>query len=98
MMMSMTYEITVTRLIRIDNEIDDAEDRRRALVFPPNHSVRCAVPDCPESVVKIGSAYFITFGHCGFNSPANNALGYGTAAIAAGAIKRYSARGKRVTL
>jgi hypothetical protein len=35
-------------------------------------------------------AWYITMGHAGFNSPANNAQGYGSAALAVAAHRRYA--------
>lgn len=36
--------------------------------------------------------WFITMGHCGFNSPANNRSGYATQAAAVAASKRYQGK------
>jgi len=53
----------------------------------------CRKADCPEAVKQNPATgrWFITMGHPGFNSPANNGQGYRTHANALAAIRRYSA-------
>jgi hypothetical protein len=52
----------------------------------------CHATGCPEAVKENPATgrFFITMGHPGFNSPANNRDGYATAAKALAAIRRYS--------
>lgn len=47
---------------------------------------------CEHAVVRHATSpdWFITFGHCGFNSPANNGFGYRSEAAARAAIQRAS--------
>lgn len=41
-------------------------------------------------------AWFVIMGHAGFNSPANNRLGYKSEAAARGAVKHYQGKTARV--
>lgn len=52
----------------------------------------CHATGCPEAVKENPATgrFFITMGHPGFNSPANNGSGYATRAKALAAIRRYS--------
>lgn len=54
---------------------------------------------CFEAVQQIetpiGSRWYISPGHCGFNSPANNGRGYETKAKALAASTRYENKGRR---
>ena len=57
----------------------------------------------PKAVAQFSynQRWYITFGHPGFNSPANNANGYETEGLARAAIRRYSSKsyaGKVVTV
>lgn len=47
---------------------------------------------CPEAVKERSETgrFYITMGHAGFNSPANNRDGYATRAKALAAIRNYS--------
>lgn len=55
--------------------------------------------DCPNAVEVEGSGlearWFISMGHPGFNSPANNRGGYVTRAKAQAACRRYDRAGQR---
>lgn len=54
----------------------------------------CRNPECPEAV-KVNPAngrWYITMGHPGFNSRANNINGYRSAANARAALHRYGGR------
>ena len=50
---------------------------------------------CPEAVKENPETgrFFITMGHPGFNTPANNGAGYATRAKAFTTIRRYSKKG-----
>jgi hypothetical protein len=48
----------------------------------------CSQCEAPVKQDRLGR-WFITMGHPGFNSPANNRLGYGTQAQAVAAYRRY---------
>lgn len=50
----------------------------------------CPNPECPTAVVEHEGRYYITFGHAGFNSPANNHNGYGSKGKALAAVRHYS--------
>jgi hypothetical protein len=52
----------------------------------------CHATGCPEAVKENPATgrFFITMGHPGFNSPANNGTGYATYAKAKAAIRHYS--------
>ncbi len=53
----------------------------------------CAVTECAERTkVAPSGRWYITMGHAGFNSPANNRNGYASKASAETASKRYEAR------
>jgi hypothetical protein len=54
----------------------------------------CHATGCPQAVKERAETgrFYITMGHPGFNSPANNRDGYATKAKALAAIRRYSAR------
>lgn len=54
----------------------------------------CRKEGCPE-VVKQGphGGWYITIGHAGFNSPANNRMGYASEQAAKNANARYSGKG-----
>jgi hypothetical protein len=60
-----------------------------ALFSSPCKNGLCRNPNCDTSVVQFNGNWFITFGHAGFNAPANNRLGYKTKAKALAAVKRY---------
>ncbi len=49
----------------------------------------CRNVDCSTAVAKHAGRFFITFGHAGFNSDANNKDGYATEANARAAIRNY---------
>lgn len=51
----------------------------------------CSHPDCPEAVKQNPATgrFFITMGHPGFNSRANNRDGYATRDAALAAFRRY---------
>jgi hypothetical protein len=49
----------------------------------------CRNANCDTAVVEHEGRYYITFGHAGFNSPANNGNGYGSKAKALAAMKHY---------
>lgn len=53
-------------------------------------------PDVVESreVGGLGLRWFVTMGHCGFNSPANNRTGYSSRLSAVMASRRYEQRGR----
>jgi hypothetical protein len=55
----------------------------------------CHATGCPVAVKENPATgrFFITMGHPGFNSPANNGAGYATRAKALAAIRRYVAAG-----
>lgn len=51
---------------------------------------------CQHAVAQRNDGrWFITIGHPGFNSPANNGHGYATRNTALAAYRKYSARGTR---
>jgi len=51
----------------------------------------CRTPGCLTAVTSAPSGrWFITMGHPGYNSPANNRRGYATAAAARAAVRRYT--------
>ncbi len=52
----------------------------------------CRDPNCREAVKRDPETgrFFITMGHPGFNSPANNGAGYGSAAKARAWVRSYS--------
>lgn len=55
---------------------------------------------CPDAVeVRVdrfeGKRFYLTMGHAGFNSPANNRDGYVSKAAAVAASRRYEERGRR---
>lgn len=51
----------------------------------------CDDPNCKDAVAQLPETgnWYITFGHAGFNSKANNGLGYASKAKAIAAMKRY---------
>jgi hypothetical protein len=51
----------------------------------------CRNPKCHHAVKKNPetSRYYITMGHAGFNTSANNAMGYGTQEMAYRIIQKY---------
>lgn len=51
----------------------------------------CSHPDCPEGVKENPETgrFYITMGHPGFNSRANNGNGYATRAAAYATIRRF---------
>ncbi len=55
---------------------------------------QCAA-DCPHTISQNPATgrWFITMGHAGFNSPANNRSGYVSQAAALAAHRRYAGRG-----
>lgn len=66
-----------------------------ALLFPAGHSPLCSEgSSCREAVVAHNGKFFVTFGHCGFNSPTNNGSGYASEARARAAIRMYGSRRK----
>jgi hypothetical protein len=50
----------------------------------------CRDADCETAVVEYEGRWYVTFGHAGFNSPANNCNGYVSKAKALAAVKHYS--------
>ena len=52
--------------------------------------------NCSEPVKQRGDTgrWYITMGHPGFNSPANNAAGYSTSAAALASLNRYGTKGR----
>ena len=52
-------------------------------------NVICGDPNCNQMVVEYKDRWYITFGHAGFNSSANNRLGYSSKAKALGAVLFY---------
>lgn len=55
---------------------------------------------CPDAVEAkevpgLGQRWFVTMGHAGFNSAANNRGGYASKAAAVAASRRYEERGRR---
>lgn len=60
-------------------------------LFPAGHPALCDDGHrCSEAVVSVPlGRWYITFGHCGFNSQANNASGYGSRARAVAAIRAH---------
>lgn len=59
----------------------------------------CRNPKCGQAVKRAPETgrFFITMGHPGFNSPANNGIGYGSEAKARAAVRSYSRRWIPVT-
>jgi len=51
--------------------------------------------NCSESVKRGPSGWFITMGHPGFNSTANNGRGYKSEALAKKAVRFYGSRGSK---
>ena len=51
--------------------------------------IPCRTSNCKYAVVEIGGDWYITMGHSGFNSPANNRFGYLTQQKAVAAYRRY---------
>ena len=51
----------------------------------------CGNADCADAVAMLPETgrWYITFGHAGFNSKANNGLGYSTKAKALGVMRNY---------
>ena len=51
----------------------------------------CRNPDCETSVRQFTETgrWYITFGHAGFNSPANNSNGYASKAKALASMRKY---------
>lgn len=69
---------------------------RSVALFPREHPLVCtAGSSCPKAVVEFEGGHLITFGHAGFNSPANNAHGYRSPAAARAAIRHYEAKGRK---
>lgn len=68
--------------------VDMMKDEERAVALEKYR------PDAIKQKESDGR-WFITFGHPGFNSPANNFGGYGTRAKAQAAIQRYTNAGAR---
>jgi hypothetical protein len=58
----------------------------------------CRNADCAEAVKQRPDTgrWYITMGHPGFNSSANNRDGYRSAANARAAVRMYGARGARI--
>lgn len=56
----------------------------------------CAGPDCEERVKEEAGTgrWFITMGHAGYNSPANNRSGYASKTAALKAHQTYGERGR----
>ena len=52
----------------------------------------CRQTDCACRVVAVADRWYITMGHSGFNSPANNRDGYASRDSAIAASLRYSHR------
>lgn len=57
-----------------------------------NHMTSQYEAECAE--LGFGGAWFIKIGFAGFNSPANNRLGYKTKAAAEAACLRYQSKAK----
>jgi len=80
----------------ITDEIEARSSARRVALFPKDHPVSCELgSSCPKAVAVLEGYHVITFGHAGFNSPANNASGYRTEALARAAVRRYEEKGRR---
>jgi hypothetical protein len=66
----------------------------------PDACVRgqCVAATCDHRVKRndLTGRWFITMGHAGFNSPANNGIGYTTAMRALAAHRRCASAGQRV--
>lgn len=59
-------------------------------LFPVGHPALCPDgADCPKATVLVNGRYFVTFGHAGFNSRANNRSGYPTEGAARCAVNFY---------
>ncbi len=58
---------------------------------PCKESGFCRNADCDTAVAQFSETgnWYITFGHAGFNSPANNTNGYATKNKALAAMRRY---------
>jgi len=54
----------------------------------------CRNANCKHAVGKLPETgrWFITFGHCGFNSKLNNTYGYASKASAMAAMRKYLKR------
>lgn len=61
-------------------------------LFPANHPALCAQGHvCKQAVAQepLTGRWFVTFGHCGFNSPTNNGRGFATRERAIASVRRY---------
>lgn len=67
-------------------------------LFPADHDGPCANRHlCRDAVAHINGAFYITFGHAGFNGPRNNGVGYSTETKAREAIQRFGAKAMLAT-
>lgn len=62
---------------------------------PKDHPFPCD-GDCGGVVAEYGGRFYVTLGHAGFNTPANNRDGYATRAGALGAFNRCNGRTARI--
>lgn len=49
----------------------------------------CREPNCQHQVTEFHGRYYVTMGHAGFNTPANNRNGYCSQATAKAAVAKY---------
>lgn len=70
--------------------LTDRDPRNAPPVECPSHFA-CS-GDCGHSVAAFRGAWFVTMGHPGFNTPANNRKGYATKAAALGTVRRYASK------
>lgn len=61
------------------------------ILFSSDCDIVCENPDCKQAIAQLPETgnWFITFGHCGFNSPTNNGRGYRTKGAALKSMRYY---------
>jgi hypothetical protein len=67
------------------------EQSLKKVLFSAKCDVVCGDTNCDQAVAMLPETgrWYITFGHAGFNSHANNRLGYSTKEKAMGAMRHY---------
>lgn len=77
----------------LKNHIEEVNLNEKVYLLPmeKNHPVVCENIDCSKAVRlrKSNMRWYITMGHCGFNTAKNNSEGYASKAVAENVYARY---------
>jgi len=67
------------------------EESLKKILFSAPCEVICYNPDCEHAVAQLPETgnWYITFGHCGFNSKLNNTYGYSSKEKAIASMRHY---------